>query len=402
MKKSVLPTKILIAILLSGGLLSACAGLKMTPPPKDTQPAQTDAAAATDATPTAARTGVTLLADGMLQAARPALPLAFETGGRLLEVAVQPGQAVKKGDLLARLEESQSLDSYQAAVTSAELAVLRARQAVDELNENAGIARSKTLNDIASYAQAVRDAQFRLENYSLPTYLQGLEPIEALTLMKERLDAASAAFQPYRFANANDPLRRARLEALNTAQSQYDGAVKHLSYVYDLQAAQANLEKALQDYDETASGADPDALALAQAELSNAEAQLALAQQDLDEAAARSVLSAPLDGVVLSVEAAPGALLGAGTPVFTLLDAAALEFHTTNLSERDLALIVPGQRALVTLKAYPDNPIEATVLRIGWQAGAPVGDAATFPIILALSPSGLELRPGMTGRVEIE
>ena len=172
--------------------------------------------------------------------------------------------------------------------------------------------------------------------------------------MKERLDAASAAFQPYRFANANDPIRRARLEALNTAQSQYDGAVKHLSYVYDLQAAQANLEKALQDYDETAGGAEPDALALAQAELSNAEAQLALAQQDLDEAAARSVMNAPLDGVVLSVEAAPGALLGAGTPVFTLLDAAALEFHTTNLSERDLALIVPGQRALVTLKAYPD------------------------------------------------
>jgi multidrug resistance efflux pump len=397
MRTNLLHHKI-IPLILAAVLLAACTGQPAMPPPGESATPRPEA----QASPTPARTGVSLLADGVVQAAHPSTPLAFETSGRLVEVLVQPGEQVEKGDLLARLEESQSLDSLHAAVTSAELAVLRSQQALDDLNENAGIARSKTLKDIASYAQAVRDAQFRLENYSLPTYLQGLEPIEALTLMKEGLDAASAAFQPYRFANPNDPIRRARLEALNQAQSQYDAAVKRLSYVYDLQAAQANLEKALQDYDDSSGGPDPDALALAQGELANAEAQLALAQQDLDQAATRSMLAAPMDGVVLSVEAAPGAQVGAGTPVFTLLDAAALEFHTTNLSERDLALIVPGQRALVTLKAYPDQPIEATVLRIGWQAGAPLGDAATFPIVLALSPSGLELRPGMTGRVEIE
>jgi hypothetical protein len=50
---------------------------------------------------------------------------------------------------------------------------------------------------------------------------------------------------------------------------------------------------------------------------------------------------------------------------------------------------------------YPDAPIEATVVRIGLQAGAPVGDAVTFPVILSLSDTNLELRPGMTGRAEI-
>lgn len=352
-------------------------------------------------TPTPAQTGVTILADGVVQAAQPALPLAFEAAGKLLEVRVQAGDRVKKGDVVARLDGDASLDSYQAAVTSAELSVLKAQQALDELYANAEIARTKALNDIAVYAQAVRDAQFQLENYTLPTYLQGLDIIEALNLMKQRLDAASKAFEPYRYYNANDSTRQQRLIALNEAQSQYDAAVKHLNYEYDLQAAQANLDKALKDYDKYTSGPAPDDLILAKAEADNAQAQLTLAQNNLKKAITGATLTAPVDGIVLSVEAASGALVGNGSPILTLLDTTQLEFHTTNLSERDLAMIYAGQTAVVTLKAYPDHPIQAKVARIGWQAGAAVGDATTFPIMLVLDAADLDIRPGMTGRAEI-
>ncbi len=104
---------------------------------------------------------------------------------------------------------------------------------------------------------------------------------------------------------------------------------------------------------------------------------------------------------MLSVEAAPGALVVCGSAIVILLDTTLLEFQTNNLSERDLAQISPGQAALVTLKAFPDDPIEAALLRIGWQSGAPVGDAATFPVMLRLSETDLDIRPGMTGRAEI-
>jgi hypothetical protein len=57
--------------------------------------------------------------------------------------------------------------------------------------------------------------------------------------------------------------------------------------------------------------------------------------------------------------------------------------------------------AVVTLKSYPDDPIEAAVLRIGWRVGNVVGDAATFPVMLSLSETDLDIRPGMTGRAEI-
>jgi hypothetical protein len=64
----------------------------------------------------------------------------------------------------------------------------------------------------------------------------------------------------------------------------------------------------------------------------------------------------PLSGVVLSLEVAPGAQVGAGSPVFTLLEAGQMEFHTTNLSERDLALIRPGQKACQDPTGFPCPP----------------------------------------------
>ena len=138
---------------------------------------------------------------------------------------------------------------------------------------------------------------------------------------------------------------------------------------------------------------------IASAEINVAQARLGL------ESALRGLdhlyLIATASGMVIAVQAALGALLGSGSPIAILLDTTQLEFHTTNLSERDLSQILPGQTAVVTLKAYPNEPIEATVKRIGLQAGAAVGDAATFPVMLALSETDLDIRSGMTGRAEI-
>ena len=126
----------------------------------------------------------------------------------------------------------------------------------------------------------------------------------------------------------------------------------------------------------------PDELALAEAELANAQIQLTVAQNNLEraiEAQDDINLVAPWSGTVLSVEVAPGTLVGSGSPIVTLLDSTQFEFHTTNLSERDLAKISLGQSAVVTLKAYPDETIEATVVRVGWQAGEHQSAAAVLP-----------------------
>jgi hypothetical protein len=45
--------------------------------------------------------------------------------------------------------------------------------------------------------------------------------------------------------------------------------------------------------------------------------------------------------------------------------------------------------------------VARSMMRIGWQVGELVGDAVTFPVMLSLGQTDLDIRPGMTGRVKI-
>ena len=146
---------------------------------------------------------------------------------------------------------------------------------------------------------------------------------------------------------------------------------------------------------------------IAQARLQVEQANLSLEQAKFGLDQARNalkdaVLLAPWQGTVLSVETAPGAIVGAGSPIITLLDTDDLQFYTSNLSERDLAEIEPGQVVQITLKSYPGQPIEGRVDRIVPQAGGAIGDAATFAVVIDLQPTDLLLLSGMTGRAEIQ
>jgi multidrug resistance efflux pump len=193
-------------------------------------------------------------------------------------------------------------------------------------------------------------------------------------------------------------------EALSVAQAQYNLTAAGLENEATLMNAQASIASAQQALDQATKGPRESEIASARLNVEQAELSLEASQfnrQQAEDAQARAQLLAAEGGTVLSVDVAPGAIVGVGIRIITLLDLDRLEFHTTNLSERDLAQIAPGQTAVVTLKAYPDEPIEATVERIGLLAGPAIGDAATFPVVLMLGDTDLELRPGMTGRAEI-
>jgi multidrug resistance efflux pump len=453
---------ILVSLLI---LLVSCSG-EPDVAPVDLEPTPVEQSLPT---PTAIRSGVTILADGVVQAAIPILPLGFEIGGKLHIVHVQAGDLVQRGKILAELEEAEPLDSYHAAVTSAELSVLVAQQSLDNLYTNANLQQAEALQSIASAQQtldamavdthiqqsealqsiadaqeAVRSAEYQLNSLSAEASEASITAAQSdVTLAAERLERAEKAYDPYR--NKPDTnLNKAYFGAAwADAKSVYDAAVRRLNALTgsasdltvaqkeaelavakaqliqaqatydslaagippaDLAVAEAQLAAAQAAYDALENGVNPDELALAEVELVNAQIQLTIAQNNLEEAIEAQddiFLAAPWTGSVLSIEAAPGSLVGAGSPIIMLLDTVQLEFHTTNLSERDLAKILPGQKAVVTLKAYPNDPINAEVIRIGWQVGNMVGDAATFPVVLSLNNTDLEIRPGMTGRVEI-
>ena len=281
-----------------------------------------------------------------------------EEGGTVIELNVEVGDEVKKGDLLARVQTQNSEEDIQAAIADAELTVVQAQIALDELYKTAATSKTTALNDIATYAQDVRDAQYQLENYTMPLYLQGLGTVEGVDLMKERLDAASKAFDPYRYITESDETREHYLELLNDAQSEYDAAVKRLNYEYALQVAQANLDRARQDYEDYKDGPAQDELSKAEAELANAQAKLALSKQDK----AVQELYATIDGTVMAVDTTLGGVVSR-TPIITLADLTRPQLETY-LDETDLDKVAIGYKAEVTFDAFPDNIYTAKVVRI--------------------------------------
>jgi multidrug efflux pump subunit AcrA (membrane-fusion protein) len=129
----------------------------------------------------------------------------------------------------------------------------------------------------------------------------------------------------------------------------------------------------------------------------DAERALTRAQEDL----AHARLSAPRAAIVLSVDAAPEATVGAGAPIVTLLDVEdGLLFVTQSLGEQHVADVYAGQHAVVTLRAFADRPLEGTVEAVVPQRETASADAH-FTVHVRLAPTDLRLLPGLTGRVEI-
>lgn len=365
--------------------------------------AQSASASTASATEAAMQTSVARTGDLVITASGTGqvvpgseLALGFDENGTLIELRVGVGEEVKKGDVLAQLQTTSSPAEIAASVSDAELAVISAGQALEALYANADISRTEALNDIAAYAQEVRDAQWTLENYSMPTFLQGMDAITALDLMKERLDAALAAFEPYKYYPATDDTRYNLLVALNAAQSNYDAAVKRLNYEYTLEVAEANLAKARQEYDQYKDGPAKDDLTLAQAELDNAKAKLALAQ----EAKAVLELVAPIDGTIMSIDADVGEAVGS-TAFITLADLDHLELEVY-LDETDLDKVAAGYEAEVSFDAFPDQVFKGAVVTVSPGLES-VSDVQAVKIVVSLDASSLDvnLPVGLNATVDV-
>ncbi len=367
--------------------------------------------------------GTTVLADGQLVATTPVLTLGFEANGRLLTLNVHPGDAVAAGEVMATLDDA----ALQDGVTNAELQVAQAENSLAQahLSLDNLLAWEADETAVALAEANLAAAQATLENAQASDAAAGnsltsarVNLSQAQRQLEDAQEAYDTAFDPGREWELNDPWRGPALEAerdgatrsvqfaqenLSVAQAQYNLAVAGLNNDTAV-SANASLLSAQQALQQATTG--PRASEIAAARLSVAQAEIALEQaqfslQQAQDALAKAELVAPWAGVILTVEVAQGATVGAGTPIVTLLDAANLQFHTSNLSERDLAQIQPGQPAEVTLKSFPSTPLSGTVAGIAPQAGGMVGDAAVFTVMIALDPTDLALRPGMTGRVEI-
>jgi len=287
------------------------------------------------------------------------LTVATDVSGIVANVAVHESQKVEKGQVLFTLDQ----EPFKIALAGAEA--------------NRGTVRNQIVTQQA-------------------TYRQKLAQIEQAKTDIGFFETAAQRQQ--------DLLKRGV-----SAQATYDQAKR------DLDTARERLLVAQSDADATLAqlGGRADAPIEQNANYLAAQAQVDKARRDLKH----TTVVAPMPGIVTNVDALlPGEYLPAAQPAFSLVSTADV-WVEANPKESDLANLKPGDKATVSIDAYPGREWQATVTSLAPATGAefsvlPAQNATgnwvkvvqRVPIRLNVeTPEGAPpLRTGMSAYVEID
>lgn len=385
---------------------------------------------------------------------------AFNLGGTVTEIPVKEGQAVKKGDTLAKLDtadlELQVLSAQDAlAVAEATLTQAKTPASAEEIaaaqaaydSAQAGLERAKkpaTAEDLAAAESGVKSAKSAYAS-AVATYnrakngptAEELEILKAqVAKAKAALDNAQAAYdrvggasnpnagmlpqtlqlqaatQDYQIALANynkaitpDSATVAQAQAgvaqAQSALAQAEASLQRLKdqpKAEDIAQAQAQVDSAKAQLDLKKKGARAEDIAVAEKRVAQAQTALNQAKSQLDKA----VLVATMDGTVTALGIRVGELAQPGQPVVTIADLSNLKIETTDLDEFGAAKVKPGQAASIRVNAFTDKTLTGKVSEIADQSVLLASGDVSYPVTILLDSQDPALRWGMTVKVEFQ
>ena len=274
---------------------------------RETQPAS--------AQPTITARPPILVAPARVEPERDAVKLAFESQGRIVEILVDEGDAVKADQVIARLDDRMARARVVAA--QAQLAQAKARYT---------FARRGPRNEDLAAARAEADAA-----------------------------AAAAA---HRGAEQQRSEQLGKVGAVADSIVDADGAAARVA---SAQAAAATAR-----YQSLAKGTRLEQIEEAAAAIQLAQAELDAAQVALDQ----TVLRAPTDGMILRRYAEVGSLVTLQTPspIVSLADLRSLQLRA-EIDEADVAAVAVGQSAFAMADAFGDRKFPIRITRITHELG---------------------------------
>jgi HlyD family secretion protein len=279
--------------------------------------------------------------------------VSFKVQGRIVDLPVEEGQSVQAGALLARLD----IDDYRQRVLIDE-ANVRVRQS------NLALTLAGTREqEIKAAQQAMLDAQADMQQ-------KKLDYDRAERLFRE--DAISAQDR----------------DLADTA----------------LKRSQATFQAAQQKYNEALEGSRKEDVAIARANLKEADANLGMSRVNLDY----TVLRAPTAGVITVREAELGEVVVPGTPVVTLADLDHIWLRAY-VAETDVGRVRWGQDAMITTDTYPHKQYHGRISFIASDAEFTPKSVQTYKervtlvyrIKIDIDNANHELKPGMPADAHI-
>ena len=348
--------------------------------------------------------------------------IGFQENGTLSEVLVNIGEQIEAGQVLARTQTNNTEESIAAALASAQLSVLTAQQALDDIYDswqmdaaqallaveqaeqdledilNPALTQAQAQQAVAAAQQALEDAQVAYNRTNLTANQANIDDAYAdMIIARNNLEKAQERFD----AVANKPednIQRAQAQsALSAAQYSYDNTVANYNAATgtasetekalaeaDLAEAQARLVEAQRELERVQNGATPGEIALAEAQLASAKKNLerikddpdpeeiAIAEAQLANAQAQQALAedeqvtidlvAPMSGTVLSIDVSVGEQVGTGAIIVLAdLEQPVLEVY---LDETDLDKVAVGYEIEAIFDAYPDLTFTGQIIEV--------------------------------------
>ncbi len=244
--------------------------------------------------------------------------IAPEVAGEVVDVAVKDNGAVKKGQLLFRIDP----EPYALAVQSAEANLSVALQAADVSVADVAAARA--------------------------------------SLQKQTVDLA-----------ANRKLGKIVTDLVDKKALAETNAIRALA---DIGKTEADKEKARADL--RAAIANLGAPGRSNPKVRQAYAALQQAQLDLRN----TTIVAPADGIVTNLRLAPGQYVGSGQPLLGFLERGP-RWISADMRENQLGNVAPGQDVTIALDIRPGKLFHGKVQSIGWGISqgdeAPTGQLAS-------------------------
>jgi HlyD family secretion protein len=279
--------------------------------------------------------------------------VSFKVQGRIVELPVEEGQQVEQGALLARIDDADF--KQHARIDEASLGVAKSNLAL--------VLAGTRHQEVKAAEQTMIDAQADLE--------------------QKKLD--------------NERAQRLFAKDEVSAQDRDQAATA-------LKRAEAIYQAAQQRHNEAVEGSRKEEIAIARANVNQANANLGLSQVNLSY----TVLRAPSAGVVTVRQAELGEVVSPGSPVVTLSDLDHIWLRAY-IAETDLGRIHWGQEATVTTDTYPGKQYHGRISFISSTAEFTPKSVQTtkervtlvYRIKIDIDNYNHELKPGMPADAHI-
>jgi multidrug efflux pump subunit AcrA (membrane-fusion protein) len=319
--------------------------------------------------------------------------MAFSLPGNVRLVNVKVGDQVQTGQTLIQLEDA-----------AQQIALEQANLALQELTSPEAIANARLV--VTSAQTDVINAQYGVNN-QLYWKNTGLiqDQYSNVVIAKEILDKAQTAYDNANVGEyINNANEAAAYQSLYNAQEAYKKAEYYFS-LYSQKPTQRQLDESQATLD------------MANAQLTNAQNYLAVltggkipdgasgpalqayrqaqfAIQTAQNALDATRLVAPFPGQVASLRVSLGDYVLPGQVILVLCDVKHMHVETTDLSERDVPSVTPGQVVTVTIKAL-NQDVTGKVMVISPLADSLGGDVV-YMVTIALDEIPATLRDGMS------